>query len=575
MKMKHTNNITLWFSRTGVLFSIVFSCFVCRGDHLFIGIMETESYHTLELSVSAFANVCRIPELNDLLKSKAVQLTALPVITGFEKKKRIRIIQTIDPTEPLSDTNPANIAIIPIIDGGKEIERVLTANYKNHSYWRSNITIYDKPVSTNLCELVAVVKEGRFLLTSRSKSALLWANKNKILLNAAPLKQKGTLKLLINPQRVAALLNAKVDPTLLQLLKPVEILQELEICNFAVTLNAQSLTITAEATPLAGTPLITLAKNLKKPDQTLLNSAPTDAFLASISKCEAPEIWNRFALNLQNYVVPALTKLNSKALFTGERVQYLAASQDKKGLIFVQIEPLKDAAAVQQAVNSLDKATASDTLISLEKIKPLPDQNESSCCYKLHLKKNEKKSAPSAIYTIASLFIQHAYLELQIKDNKLITVVGAKESMKEVINNMPGSTPNISLLKELSIKNKALGQNLLTGTKLELSKLLRFTASTIPNITKQQLNILPEGGYGSTFGLTKNDDKTIKGSFQISSDEIAALKNIGTDGRELMQKLLISMLMQRIETMKLPEDSSTDEPQSNSQQPTDNIHPNK
>ncbi|MDA3926507.1 MAG: hypothetical protein PF904_17590 [Kiritimatiellae bacterium] len=530
---------------------LIFIRSICFSEHLFVGIMEVENYKELELSATVFANVSRIPELNDLLKTKSAQLAALPVLSGFEKTKRIRIIYTIDPDEPLSDINPANIAIIPTMDGGKEIENILNKNYMNHSYWRSNINVYDKPISTNIFELVAVAKKNRFLITSRSKSALLWVSKNKKLLNAPPLQQEGTLKFLINPQRVAAVLNVKGNPVLLQLFKPVDILQELEICNFTLTLNSQNLNVTVEASPLEGTPLTTLAKNLKRPDATLLNAIPSNAFLESISKCEEPEIWSRFAVNLQNYLIPSLREINNKKLFTGERIQYLAPSENKKGLVFVQIETLKDAAAVKSAISKLGGVTRDDSPITLEKIEPAKNKEPKHLCFKINLKNKDEDILSSSIYTIASLFIQHSYLEMQITDNKLITVIGVKDCIKDALNNMKGSQKNISLLKELSVRNEAFDKDPVSGTKLEITKLLRFTASIIPNITQQQLNILPEGGYGSTFGLIKENDKTIMGSFQISADELSALKNVGADGQQLMQKLLMSILMKRIENMDM------------------------
>jgi len=525
---------------------------VGHAEPLFVGIMETESYAALELSVSAFANVTRIPELNQQLKAKTAQLTALPALEGFERNRRIRIIQIIDPSEPLSDTNPAHIAVIPIGDGGQEIERIFSEHYLNCTYWRSNITLYDKPVATNLAALVAVAKEGRFLLTSRSKEALLWICANTKLLNAPPLVQRGTLKFLINPQRSAALLNAQGDLTLLRLFKPVEILQELEMCSFALTLESQSLTVTAEAALLEGTPLRALAKKLQPPDVTLLNSVPAGAFLTSISRCSDPELWNRFALNLRDYAVPSLTGLSTQELFTGERVHYLAPARDRKGFVFIQIEPLKDAAAVRSAIHTLAENASPASLVYLEKMPAEPAQTAASLCYKIRLRKRDEQSAPSAIYAIASLFIEHAYLELEIKDNQLITVIGPRNSLGDFISTLPGAPRTISLLNEIAVRNEALQQSLVSGTKLELTGLLRFAASLIPNITQEQLAILPEGGYGVTFGLIREKDTALRGSLQISADELAALKNIGTDGRELMQRLLMSMLVKRIEHMELP-----------------------
>ena len=532
--------------RQSVICSVLFfTCLICKGEHLFVGIMETEDYKSLELSISAFANASRTPQIKELLPEKGAQLTALPVFSGFDRNKRIRIIQTINPDEPLSDINPANIAILSVIDGGNAIENILKATYKSRSYWRSNINIYENPTSTNNFDLVAVAKVGRYLLTSRSKGALLWALENTKLINAAPLKQKGALKFLINPQRVAAVINTKMNPTLLSVFKPVEILQELAMCTLSISIDNQRLTVTADAPPLAGTPLATLAKKLNRPNESLLNSIPSGAFLSSISRCSDPEIWNRFSLNLQDYVVPALTTLNQNDLFTGERMQYLAPTSDRKGLVFVQVETIKDAVNLQRSITKLDKLLPQDSQVFLKKITP-PKENSISS-YEVHIKKDDKKSETYAIKAIASLFIEHANLELTIKGDKLITVFGRSGSIKTVIDGMPGSPRNLSLLKEIHIRNNDLDESILTGTKLQLSKLLRFTASIIPNITKQQLDILPMGGYGLTFGLSKDSTGSIKASFQIAADEIHALKSMGIDGRELMQNLLISMLMKRIE----------------------------
>ncbi|MDD2598011.1 MAG: hypothetical protein PHO37_02130 [Kiritimatiellae bacterium] len=537
---------------TATLLFLLIGVRICHGEQLFVGILETESYHSLELSVAAFASVTRAPELNAQLKAKTSRFTALPVIAGFAKDKRLRVIQSVDPSELLSDLNPASTAIIPMLDDGREVEHLLNENYSLCTLWRPNINVYSKPASTNIFPSVAIAKQGQWLLASRSPEALLWVMENPKLLNAPPLPQKGALKYLVNPQRAAAILNARGDLTLLQFFKPTEVLLELEMCSLALALEAQSLTISAEATPLQGTPLAALAEALRKPESALLNSAPADAFLSAVSKCEEPEIWNRFALNLQQQIAPALAQLNTKKIFTGERAQYLAPSKDKKGLIFVQLEPLHNAAPLLDAIKTLDTTTPSDAAIYLEKIATPAAAQSNSLRYKLHLKPRDEQTAPSAIHTIVSLFIKHAYLELAIRDNLLITVVGPQNSLAEVVSSIPGSPRKISLLAELDIRNDSFNQNPLSGIKLELTKLLRFTASLIPNITQQQLATLPEGGYGLTFGLDKVSGATVKGSLQISADEFSALRNISTSGRELMQRLLMSMLTQRIERIELP-----------------------
>jgi hypothetical protein len=527
--------------------AIILSTLHCCGEQLFVGIMETDNYKDLELSVSAFANVTRIEGLNDMLKTKGAQLTSLPEMRGFEPGKRIRIIQTVDPLEPLSGENPANIAILPIRDGGKAIEEMLAAAYKNRTYWRSNINIYDKPHTTNVVPQVAVMQEGMYLLTSRSKSALLWASDNKKILNAAPLKQKGTLRFLLNPQRVAAVVNAKADPRFLKVFNPETILQELESCTAGVTLDPQSLNMTIWAKPLEGTPLTTLAYNLKSPDETLLNAAPRNSFLQSISHCSNTEVWDRFALNLQNQIVPALTKIRDKGLFSGERAQYLAPSPDNKGMLFVQIETLKEGADVLPAISTLDRAVSTDTLVTLKK----EGEETEPVRYKVVLKEDDiKKEQDSVYYTVALLFLQHTWLELQVVDNKLITVLGPRGSIADVTKNLNAYKKEITLLREISIRNEDLGKNILCGSQVRILAALRHTASLIPKITSEQLNTLPEPGYGITFGLKKESDENLAVSFQITADEVSALSRVGSDARDLMQKLLVSMLMQRLDDNK-------------------------
>ena len=534
---------------TFLTFTLIACALQCRCEQLFVGIMETESYKDLELSISAFAGVSRIPELNQMLSERGKQFTALPEMKGFEPDKRIRIIQTVDPEEPLSEINPANIAIFTTRDGGKAIEDMLASTYRKQTYWRSHISIYDKPFSTNVVSEVAFMQDGQYILTSRNKNALLWISQNKKLLNAAPLKQSGALKLLLNPQRVAAVLNAKGDPRILKIFKPAEILPELESCTVSLTIAPQSLTITSQAKALAGSPLATLTKNLKNTSPKQPDITPPNSFLQSISYCEAPDIWNRFAINLQNYVVPALNNIDHKKLFAGKRTQYLAPAPEGKGLIFVQIDALKNKDDVTKVINSLESLMPTDSQIKLKK-EPV-EAGDKCTRYKLTLKEsNLAEEKRSVYYTTASLFIQYAWLEMQVVDNNLISVIGPKNNIDAVVKSLNIEKKEMSLLNEISARNKDLNEGILCGTKIQISKAVRHTASIIPKITKEQLQILPEPGYGITFGLNKSEGTTLTASLQISTDEIVALSHIGNDARDLMQKLLTSMLIEQLEESK-------------------------
>ncbi len=525
----------------------------CRGEPVFIGILEADSLNSLEMSLHAFSEVARIPALRQLFRDKFAEIAALPQLEGFERDKRIRIIQTVDPDEPLSDKNPAYIAILPVRDSGEAVGRVLAASYASRSRWLSEIHLYANPGATNLADEVAAVHSGDYFLTSRSKTALLWACKNEKLLYAAPLRQEGAIRMLVNPQRLGAVLNAKLDPRLTDLFRPAEYLQELETCSAALAIEAQSLTLSVHAVPFEGGPLRTLLENLTRADTALLTAAPGDSFLQSIARCNDSATWNRFALNPAIQAIPALSALTGNELFTGERAHYLAPSPDKKGLMFVQIETVKEKPAVQKRLRELATNEQSQNNVYLEKSAAEPDSEIMR--YKVRLNQEiSREDEKTPLATVAALFLQHAWLEFQIVGDRLVTVIGPENAIRDVVGSLDTKKPDISLLREINARNGRIGRNLLSGSKVRLSALMRYVASTIPNITREQLAVLPDPGYGITLCLAKPDDKRLDASLQISADEAAALYRFGSDSRELMQRLLVAMLIERIEKTKMPQE---------------------
>jgi len=516
------------------------------GDQLFIGIAETDSFDKLELSIEAFARTARKPELKTIFRRKFAEITALPEIKGFDSDRRIRIIQTLDPQEPLSGVNPANIAILPILDGGEKIEKMFAAAYKNSSYWRSEINLYETPLTTNLYQTAATMKSGRFILVSRSKNALLWISENKKLLNAAPLEQKGNIKLLLNAPRLGAILNAKLDPRWQEAFKVSDILQECETCSITVNIEAQSAALTIRATPFDGSPMMALIRNLKQPDQTLWASVPKNSFLQSISRCDNPEVFNRFAFDLREYLIPALKEFHQNAALAGERVHYLAPSSDNKGLVFVRIDKIKEIATLQQQIAELDKLATDQNMIWLEK--ETTESANQPIRYKVKINENMRDDGnTTALQAVSTLFLRHAWLEMQITSNRLVSVLGHKGAAANAVNAINSATPPQNLLQEIYVRNANIGAQPLTGTKVQASGLLSFLASIIPHVTREQITMLPQPGYGVTLGVQKPEENQFIASLQISADEVATLSEISKNYGALIQKVLVSMLMKSIE----------------------------
>ncbi len=520
---------------------------VCSAGQLFVGIVESDSFSKMQLSLDAFCEVADLPEFKSFFCDRLTSAAGLPEARGFELDKRVRLIQTVDPAEPLSAVNPAYIAVLPIRDGGDAIKKMLEESYRNRTYWRDDINIYETPIATNLCRQVAMIQSGRFISVSPSKNALLWLCENKKLLTAPPLDQSGTLRMLINPPRLAAVLNTRDDRRLIDSFKIVDIMQEFELCTGALEMEAQSLTLTVQGRPLTGSPMATLLRKLNPPDTKLLNPASENCFLESISRCDDSELWRRFAPNLQYSLLPALADLSANSGLSGERAQYVCASPDSTGLMFVQIETLRDTLSLNKLIKSLEQPNEQN---GIRLKRESAGQDDGSVRYRIAMQAVEHNSNnnSSHLQALAALLLKNAYLEFRIVDKKLITVLGPKDAMKQVVAALDKPTGNAHLLHEINVRNASISNDLMCGTKIQCSGLIRYVASTIPHITKEQLDILPEPGYGVIFALGKSADNTqLYASIQISADELYALNHVVNDSRELIQKVLISMLMKSIE----------------------------
>jgi hypothetical protein len=531
------------------IFFILFFLFstACSAEQLFVGIMESDSFSKMQLSLDAFCEAAGLPEFKSFFRNQLTSSAGLPEARGFELDKRVRLIQTVDPAEPLSAANPAYIAVLPIRDGGDAIKKMLEESYRKRIYWRDDINIYETPLATNLCRQVAMVQSGMFISVSPSKNALRWLCENKKLLTAPPLAQSGTLRVLINPPRLAAVLNTRDNHRLIDSFKIVDILQEFELCTGTLDMETQSLTFTIQGRPLEGSPMAILMRKLNPPDTKLLNSASKNCFLESISRCDEPELWHRFAPELQYSLLPALADLSTNSSLSGERAQYVCASPTNTGLMFVQIETLKDTLSLNKLIKSLEQPNEQN---GIKLKRESAGQDDGAIRYKIAMQavKHNSSNNPSHLQALAALLLKNAYLELRIVDKKLITVLGPKDAMQQVVAALDKPADNTQLLHEINVRNSSVSNTLMCGTKIQCSSLIRYVASTIPHITKEQLNILPEPGYGVIFALGKSANNTqLHASIQISADELFALNHIVNDSRELIQKVLISMLMKSIE----------------------------
>ena len=182
-----------------------------RAEQAFVGILEADSYQSVIYGASAFSRVADLPIALEVINATLMKTLALPSFTGVSSTDTMRVVQTVDPALPLTDSNPANVAIMPLSDTGATVLRSFSTAYATRSQ-SGSITLFEQPNDTNLAARVAVAVTGRFLLTSTSRAALVWAWENRTrLIDAPPQTIAGTLRVLVNPQRLADVLGTRSE----------------------------------------------------------------------------------------------------------------------------------------------------------------------------------------------------------------------------------------------------------------------------------------------------------------------------------------------------------------------------
>lgn len=530
--------------------------FIAHAERTFVGILEADSYQSVIYGASAFSQVADLPIAQDVIKRMLTQNLALPSFNGVSSLDLLRIVQTVDPAQPFSDTNPANVAVIPLADSGSTVLGTYTAAYATHIE-KGPFHFFEAPSNTNLAARVAVAVSGRHLLTSTSREALVWAWDNRSRLIDAPTQTiPGTLRVFVNPQRLADILGTRSEKTS-TLINLDKLIRDFESLSFSLTLEGQALSFTVRGKPVAQSPLQSLEGALRPPAEQLWTGVPEKAFFVSLSACANPALWNAYLGDSGIPLLRPVSDLAPQEAFSGDRVLYVAATQSKQGLCFVQIEPVTQADAVRQAIQKLHTAKKSDG-IELVRRPTRQIAKTSIESYEVHLlppaaTADGKPSNPSLFFTLASVFLKQAILEVAVSDGYLITVLGPVNTLEDELPNLAFKERPLTLNRRIGAQNAALNDKLCLGASLNVADLLRHVVAIMPGAKPEHLRVLPAGGDGATFGIGYSaDNRTLTASLSIQSNEIAALQRINRDGREVLQELFFQVFTSQMSLLKEP-----------------------
>ena len=535
-----------------------------RAERLFVGILEADGFQSVIYGASAFSRVADLPIALDMVNAALAKNMAIPSFAGISAQDTLRIVQSVDPTLPLNADNPANVALLPLTDNGTALLGAFAAAYKKRTPLAA-ATLFENPADTNLLPRVAVALAGRHALTSTSSDALSWALSNRDHLINAPLQSiPGTLRVLVNPQRLADILGTR-SAKASTFLNVDKMLRDFETFSFALSIDGQALAFTVRGKPKAQSALSELAAALRQPQERYWLGLPDNAFFASLSACDSPKLLDPFLGQTRIRLLRPAADLVPQEAFGSERLVYLAPTSDKRGLCFVQIEPVTNAAAVRDAIQKLHTVDAKDGVI-LKREAPRQAGKTQIETYGITLRPaaaetgSTQASEPSTLFTLMSLFLKQAVLETAVTDGHLVTVIGPANSFESQLASLAFPEKQLTLNRKINVQDTALDGSLSLGSSLQLTSLLRYLVSIMPGVKPEQLRVLPVGGDGATFGICRKADHTLTASLRFQANEIAALQRINRDGREVLQELFFQMFtrqMMNLQTPPTPEGAKT------------------
>jgi hypothetical protein len=527
------------------------------AERLFVGILEADSFQSVNYSAAAFSRGADLPFVQEQVRVWLTQNLLLPSLADVSASETLRIVQSVDPAAPPAADNPANVALVPLTDDGAASRQTFAAAYATHNT-QGPFTLFEAPSDTNLPPRVAVAYSGRHLLASASLPALTWAWENRAKLIGAPSQTlPGTFRILVNPQRLADLTGAR-NAQANAFLDVDKLLREFETLAISFTLEGAALAVSLRGTPKPGTALDALTASWRPPPETFWNTVPDNALMVSLGMFEHPDRWSPFLGKSRSRLLRPIDGLAPQAAFSGERLLYFAPTQDRKGLCFVQLEPLNDAAPVQAAIRNLG---ASEKKADIAFAHRGQRQVSGVAVETYTIRVNAPEPAaegepvrPSVAYPLLSFLMKKAVLETAVAHNHLITVIGPEGAIDTLLPPAVFPAKPLTLNRSVGGQDPALNDHLTFGGFLRLANLLRHAVSIIPDVKPEQVQLLPQGGDGATFGLCL-EGRALTASLRFQSNEIAALQKINRNGRAILQEVVFQMFAKQMLDMQQQQQS--------------------
>jgi len=532
------------------------------AESVWFATLEVDSLQALQVGIESFSKATNLPIPPDTLQNLTTEalkdiLPGAALDTAVSPRDPIRIFVIEDTEQPLSQGGtPGLLATLTLAGDGKAFQDQLGKIYSARRDDGKVLTYNTPSDEFDLPDnLLLSVERGKATLAT-SKEAFAWFKKQEKLDAFLPLSGIQTLRACVNVKRVALPPMPTGQPN------PVAALMgDVDYLSFAVTPNAQALTLTYGLRLKPGSPLATLMDSYKVPDAALWNGLPENAFFAYAGPATQSEATRKFTaafLQQEVKVDPIVAKLDNA--LTGDLIRYLALTQDKKGLRLIDIDPLKDAATVKEMIKTLDQVEMSPGIklkkeegrelggLTIERYSMVFDINAMLKAQGVPAGADPNVGMAG---TVLSMLARNIQFEFTVKDNYLLSAVGLAGATDNWIPAIPFAAPTVTFDKKIAALDPTV-KPLLAAYELRLMPLFKQIVSMLPNVKPEHVNLFAAQTAPIQVWGSRMPDKTFVATVRVPANEIAAIVKLTQQDMSVFQELFFTIFAGQMQQMMVP-----------------------
>ena len=523
---------------------LLLSCtLTLHSENVWMATLETESLRSLQLSVSAFAQMATLPgeieEQNPLLQ----EFFSLPSLESIHENETIRIFWVTDKARPLgSDAKPLQISVLPLRRDTKSLDLYLFKSYKTRRTLQG-VTTYTFPVATNSPECVMINEFDRTMTIAPSRDLITWFQSQKTTLKAClPQKTPDLLRLSINPQLIDQVVLPKFSIGQTRGLFSDSCLY----AGIGLNFDGRGCTLTFRLQPKVGFPLDKLLRDIPEPRSDLWNGIPENALFSTLYTEPGKTNWNSyFSSSPTNELASIFADLQP---FLGrERLIYLAPTKSQTSLRLVQIAPVLDESGARKAIKKLDtRENKTGFRLKHEQTRTQAAQTfeQYSLSYRtteqpLVIKNATTNSEPISLSTLIPLFLRNARLEVSIKNNHLFAVTANTDTLEQETPDFPFPPQRLTLKQQLMTFSTS--PRIVAAGDIHILSFLRKLLTTLAPAEAQSQKIFTTITDGFQFWLVQEADNTSALSLRLTGNEIAGLFKAVREDRESLQDIFFNL----------------------------------